>query len=87
MGQTRGCDGPVKLREGGVGVEVEGLLQADFEDERGDAGPSLGPATGLRFLNASGFVGSIRIAKLDEGSLDWHHDGQTWSSLRVSSLE
>ena len=68
-------------------VEVEGLLQADFEDDRGDAGPSLGPATGLRFLNASGFVGSIRIARLDEGSLDWHHDGQTWSALRVSSLE
>ena len=68
-------------------VEVEGLLQADFEDERGAAGPSLGPAQGLRLLNASSFVGNLRIAKLDEGSLDWHHDGQRWSSLRVSSLE
>jgi hypothetical protein len=38
MGQTRGCDGPVKLREGGVGVEVEGLLQqlCNVEDEKAD---------------------------------------------------
>jgi hypothetical protein len=38
MRQTRGCDGPVKLGQGGVGVEVEGLLQqlCDVEGEKTD---------------------------------------------------
>jgi hypothetical protein len=67
-------------------VEVEGLLQADFEDDRGAAGPSLGPALGLRFLNGHSFVGRLELAKLDQ-ALDWHHDGQPWAALRVSSLE
>ena len=67
-------------------VEVEGLLQAEFEDDRGIPGASLGPATGLRFLNAYSFVGSIKIAKLDD-SMSWEHDGRPWAAMRVSSLE
>ena len=69
-------------------IECASLIRAQLEDQLGNTGEAIGPATGFRVLNSYAYVGRHRLAKLSTHTLLWDAAERVhWPVLRVEPVE